>query len=196
MKIVMVSGYPAEGFKRHTGYSFAEMPHTLQWADRFRAAGLTPITYAPGDPVADLRALIDGIGEPVLLFATSGNVPTALSLLHRAAAAVFLYGYMLGADDAANQFRFANPLAGKTFDDLPWNVPVFIARAGKDQMPGLNAIIDAYVFEGLQRDLPLTLVNVPGAPHAFDVAEGNEAVNEQAIAFLRSAAGGSSSRPR
>lgn len=196
MKIVMVSGYPDEGFKRHTGYTFAETPHTLRWADRFRAAGLTPVTYSPTDPVADLRALLDGISEPVLLFATSGHVPTALALLHRAAGAVFLYGYMLGADDAAKQFRFANPLAGKTFDDLPWRVPVFIARAGKDRMPGLNATIDAYVSAGLPRCLPLTLVNVPDAPHAFDLAEANEAVNEQAVAFLRSATGGSSSRRR
>ena len=185
MKIVMVSGYPDEGFKRHTGFAFAEMPHTLQWAERFRAAGLTPVTYSPADPVADLHALLDTIGEPFLLFATSGNVPAALSALHRAKAAAFLYGYMLGADEAAKQFRFANPLAGKTFDDLPWNVPVFIGRAGKDQMPGINATIDAYVAEGLRRNQPLTVVNDPEAMHAVD----SQTFIEQAVAFLRRSPG-------
>ena len=128
MRVVMVSGYPDEGFKRHTGFAFAEMPHTLQWAERFRSIGLTPVTYSPSDPAADLLAVIDSLAEPPLLFATSGNVPTALHALHRARGAAFLYGYMLGSDDAAKQFRFANPVAGKTFDDLPWSVPVLFRR--------------------------------------------------------------------
>ena len=194
MKIVMVSGYPDEGFKRHTGFAFAEMPHTLQWAERFRSIGLTPVTYSPSDPVADLKSLIDDLDEPPLLFATSGNVPTALSILHRARGAAFLYGYMLGADDAAKQFRFANPLAGKTFDDLPWTTPVFIARAGNDQMPGLNATIDAYVAEGLKHDSPLTLVNVPGAAHALDLE--SDAIAADVLPFLTRLAAAPSSSPR
>ena len=49
-----------------------------------------------------------------------------------------------------------------------------IARAGEDQMPRLNESIDRFVAEGLKRGLPLTLVNHPHAPHAFDLMDDSE----------------------
>ena len=68
------------------------------------------------------------------------------------------------------------------------DVPLFMARAGADQCPNLNAALDRFVAVGLQRGLPLTLINLPRAPHAFDLFDDSDLsrhVVEQAIAFLR-----------
>ena len=69
----------------------------------------------------------------------------------------------------------------------PRDLPLFIARAGKDEMPGLNDSIDRFVAGALARNLPLTLVNHPTAPHAFDLVDDSEATREvirRILAFL------------
>ncbi|MGE5673936.1 MAG: alpha/beta hydrolase family protein [Mycobacterium leprae] len=65
--------------------------------------------------------------------------------------------------------------------------PVFVMRAGQDQVPGLNESIDRFVAEGLSRNHPLTLVNAPEAPHAFDIrsdAGWARAIIRQTLAFM------------
>lgn len=187
--VVIVSGYPDEGFQRVVGCRFKEMRHTVSWARLFAASGFTAVAYSNRDPIADLKTVMRGLRSEfrrVAIFATSGNVPAALSAIGDAAAAVFLYGYMLDVAEAAAAFRFANP--GLSFNDLRWDVPLFIARAGEDAMPRLNESIDRFVAEGLKRGLPLTLVNHPHAPHAFDLMDDSETsrhVVRQAIEFLR-----------
>jgi hypothetical protein len=191
--VVIVSGYPDEGFQRVAGCRFMEMRHTASWARLFAASGFTAVAYSNRGPVTDLKTVMREVRSEfrrVVLFATSGNVPTALSAIGDAAGAVFLYGYMLDVAEAAAAFRFANPALA--FDDLRWDVPLFIARAGKDQMPRLNESIDRFVAEGLKRGLPLTLVNHPHAPHAFDLMDDSETsrhVVRQAIEFLRFSCG-------
>jgi hypothetical protein len=107
--------------------------------------------------------------------------------------AVLFYGLMLDLDGSANvaaaskMFGFANPAAGKTVDDLPQNLPLFLARAGRDN-PQLNETIDGFVARALAHNLPLTFVNHPTAPHAFDIFDDSEATREivrQALAFMR-----------
>jgi hypothetical protein len=107
--------------------------------------------------------------------------------------AVLFYGLMLDLDGSANvvaasrMFGFANPAAGKTVDDLPQRLPLFIARAGGDT-PQLNETLDRFVAKALARDLPITVVNHPAAPHAFDIFDDSEATREiirQALAFMR-----------
>jgi hypothetical protein len=54
--------------------------------------------------------------------------------------------------------------------------------------PGLNDALDRFVAEGLKRGLPLTLVNHPSGPHAFDLFDDSEMSRQavaQAIDFLR-----------
>jgi hypothetical protein len=85
---------------------------------------------------------------------------------------------------AAAQFRFANPNAGRTVNDLRADVPLFIARAGQDEMPGLNAALDAFVTAALARDLPLTLVNHAGGRHAFDIFDDTDRSHEVIKAVL------------
>jgi acetyl esterase/lipase len=90
--------------------------------------------------------------------------------------------------DAAAQWKFANPNAGKSVADLPRATPLFLARAGQDQFPGLNAAMDRFVAAALQANLPLTLVNYPEAPHAFDLlldTDTSREVVRQILAFMR-----------
>jgi hypothetical protein len=94
-----------------------------------------------------------------------------------------------GVADAATQWGFANPCTERTVADLPQNVPMFIARAGADAMPRLNEALDRFVAKALARNLPITLVNEPAAPHAFDLLEDKRATREivsRILAFAQS----------
>ena len=90
-------------------------------------------------------------------------------------AAALLYGYMLDVPEAAQQFGIGVPARGRKIDDLPRAVPLLVVRAGQDQTPLLNVSLDAFVSAALARDLPLTLINQPGAPHSFDLFDDSDA---------------------
>jgi acetyl esterase/lipase len=167
------------------------------------------ITYNNQEPAADaievLRyvrahaAALDIDEHRIGVWACSGNVPNAMSLLIQEAqsnlkCAALIYGYMLDMDGStvvastAQRIGFVNPGAGKSADDLPRHVPLFIARAGQDQMPGLNDALDRFVAKGLTCNLPLTCVHDPDAPHAFDLIADTETSREtirQILAFLQ-----------
>ena len=83
---------------------------------------------------------------------------------------------------------FVNPFAGKSVDDLPKDTPLFVARAGQDQMPGLNETLDRFLARTLACNLPITFVNHSTAPHAFDLFQDSETSREiirRILAFLR-----------
>jgi hypothetical protein len=46
--------------------------------------------------------------------------------------------------EAAKKWGFVNPCAGKSVDDLPPDLPLFVARAGKDQFPEINPAMDLF----------------------------------------------------
>ncbi len=202
--VLFVTGYPDAGFQKFLGCRQKEMESYRSWARLMAASGLAAVTYSNVDPAPDALAVldflcqnsdslgIDGIG----LWACSGNAPTALSLIindpGRLKCAALFYGYMLdsgdftGVSDAARQWGFANPNQGKTTADLPRNLPLFIARAGQDETPGLNDSIDRFLASAL--DLPLTFENLPQAPHAFDLWDDSDHSREiirRSIEFMR-----------
>jgi hypothetical protein len=189
--VVLVAGYPDDGFARMLGCRFKEMRHTTSWASLLAASGLTAITYSNRDPLPDLRALLEIVDRPVALWATSGNVPAALGCLAKTfpvpiRCAAFLYGYMLDVAELAKSFHFADPAT--TFDELRWDVPLFIARADQDQTPRLNASIDRFVDEAARRSAPVTFMNHPLGPHVFDIVDDSDTsrfIVERAVAFLR-----------
>jgi hypothetical protein len=47
--------------------------------------------------------------------------------------------------------------------------PLFLARAGADEIPDLLPGLDRFIAEAIRTDYPLTLANNPGAPHSFDI---------------------------
>jgi hypothetical protein len=207
--IVFVTGYPDSGMEKMLGCKFKEMGAYTSWARLTAASGMAAITYTNREPAADILAVLqyvrqnaDGLGideNRIGLWACSGNVPNALSALIEEGGdylkcAVLCYGMMLDLDestsvmDAARQWGFVNPSAGKSVADLPKDVPLFIARAGRDQMPHLNETIDRFMIKALSCNLPITFVNHPSAPHAFDLFDPSETTREiirRILAFMQ-----------
>lgn len=205
--IISVAGYPDTGTK--VPCKFKEMMSSISWARLFAASGVVAITYTNREPVGDLHALLEhlqrhasslGIDENRIgVRAASGNVPLALSILMRGArvpmrCAVLCYGFTLDLDgatsvaEAANQWGFVNPCAGRSVDDLAGSIPLFIARAGQDGFPHLNETLDRFVAKVVTRNLPLSFVNHSDGPHAFDLFHDSETSREvirQILAFTR-----------
>jgi acetyl esterase/lipase len=172
------------------------------------ASGIVAIVYTNRNPEADLRTLLGHIREHaeslgidrrrIGLFASSGSGPLALSTLIAErgdlACAALCYPFTLDAAgsaaivESAAKWGFVNPTAGKSAGDLPPGVPLFVARAGQDELPHLNEALDRFVADALARDLPVTVVNHTGAPHAFDLVHDSDATREiirQLLRFLQ-----------
>lgn len=188
--IVIVTGYRDPSFAAVFGRRFKDMEWTRGWASLFAAAGIVAFAYTNENAVDDFERLLQTIRtraadwhvdrERVGIFAVSGHVPVALRAMFTDFAfeprcAMFAYGYMLDLDgetstaDAAKIFRFQNPCEGRSMTNYRDDVPLLVARAANDEMPGLNTTIDAFSAAVVARGAALTLVNIPRAPHAFDV---------------------------
>ena len=207
--VILVSGLSDRGARQMLGCRINEMESFASWARLIATCGAIALTYTTDtDPARDLQSVlhhvvsaagplgieIDRIG----LFASSSHVPNALGLLMaepaRLRCAVLAYGFMLdvdgstGVENAQRVWRFANPAAGRSVDDLPPDVPLLIVRAGHDAIPQVNPSIDAFVAHALRRNLPLTMINHHRAPHAFDLDDDSEMsveVVKEMLAFLR-----------
>lgn len=205
--IVVVTGFSGAR-PSPLGCAFKDMEWSVSWGRLIAASGIVAIFYTNRDPEEDVEALVQyvrqnapslGVDEQrVGVLATSGNVPLALSVLMRHGqqlkCAVMCYGFMLDLDgstgiaEAARQWGFVNAAAGKSVDDLPPGLPLLVVRAGQDQFPHLNEMIDRFVAEALARNLPVTLVNHATGPHSFDLLDDSDAARnivEQILAFMR-----------
>jgi hypothetical protein len=207
--VIFVTGYSDRGAQIMFGCRLKDMASYVSWGRLAAASGIVGITYANGDPAADVNAVLRyvrdnaaplGIDESrMAVWSCSGNVPNALSLLMQPGqdflkCAVLCYGLMLDLDgstsvaSAAAQFRFANTSAGKSVDDLPRDLPLFVARAGRDESPGLNDTMDRFLAAALRCNLPVTFVNHAEGPHAFDLFDDSEMSREivrRILSFLR-----------
>jgi dienelactone hydrolase len=205
--IVVVLGYPPRE-PNPLGCAFKEMEWSVSWGRLIAASGIVAIFYTNRTPEADLRALLDHIRKNAEslwidrrrlgLFASSGSGPLALATLieERDAlrCAALCYPHTLDAGgstaiaESAAKWGFVNPTARKSARDLPPDVPLFVARAGQDEFPHLNEALDRFVADALARDLPVTVVNHAGAPHAFDLIHDSDATREiirQLLRFLQ-----------
>ena len=207
--VIFVSGYPDPGVQKRIGCKGKEMESYISWGQLTAASGLVAITYTTGkEPAPDIHALLQYVRQNAALgtdenriglWACSGNVPNALSVLMQESreylkCAVLCYGYMLDLDgfnhmaEASRIWGCVYPCAGKSVEDLPHNIPLFIARSGRDEMPHLNETLDRFLGKALTRNLPVTFVNHPESPHAFDVLHDSETSREiirQILAFMR-----------
>jgi hypothetical protein len=207
--VLIVLGYPETGLPNVFGCTFKEMGQPTSWAKLIAASGMVAILYSNREPVEDVEAVLRHVRNNAAalghdehrigLWAGSANVALAVWLLMQAdreylRCAVLCYGYMLdagsssGVAEAQKTYRFANPGAGKSIDDVRSDVPLFIARSGREQFPGLNDTIDSFVAGALRRSLPITLVNHADAAHGFDLFHDSEVTREiirQILGFLR-----------
>jgi len=207
--VVFVNGFSDLGFQKIVGCKLKEMESYISWGQLTAASELVAITYTTGnDPATDIHELLKylrqnaadlGIdGNRIGLWACSGNVPNALSVLLQEdrdylKCAVLCYGVMLDPEgatnmtEAARQWGFVYPSGGKSIDDLSQNIPLFIARAGKDEMPRLNEIMDRFLSKAVACNLPITFVNHPTAPHSFDLMHDSDTSREivrRILAFM------------
>jgi hypothetical protein len=207
--VVIVAGYSDVGYKAFTGCAFKDTGFCVSWAQLMAASGVAAITYTNREPATDLRALLHHVRQNAAslgidanrigIWASSGNVPLALSELMQddgdfLKCAVLCYGFTLDLEgstavaEAAGTFKFVNPNAGKSVADLPQHLPLFVARAGRDEFPHLNETLDRFVAGALACNLPVTIVNHPAGPHAFDLVDDSEVSREivrQILAFMR-----------
>jgi hypothetical protein len=207
--VVIVAGFPDPGFQRMMGCKFKDMGSSVSWGRLAAASGIVAVTYTNLEPERDLHALLEhlrqnaaslGIAEHrIAVWASSGNVPLALSILMREPrsafkCAVFCYGFSLDLDgstlvaEAARQWGFANPGAGRSVADLPVDLPLFVARAGRDEIPHLNEALDLFLAAAVSCNLPISFVNHPTAPHAFDLMDDSATSREiiaSILAFMR-----------
>jgi dienelactone hydrolase len=206
--VVFVFGYPDSTIKAMIGSKLKEMGQYISWGRLTAASGLVAIIYETREPTVDIRELLAyvrqnasslGVDENrIAVWACSGNVPMALSVLMQGTSdylkcAVLYYGFMLDCEgsnsvaEAAETVGFVNPCVGRTVDDLPQDVPLFIVRAGQDN-PRLNETIDRFLGKAVVRNMPVTLTNYSDGPHAFDILDDSEISREiirQTLAFMR-----------
>src|SRR5690606_25255351 len=156
------------------------------------------------DPFRDTRALLEHVvanaaelgvdPSRVGVWSCSGNVPNAFALIRespRLACAALCYGYVTDEDGfdevarAAAQYGFVNPVL--TRSNPLRDIPLLIVRAGRDEMPGLNASLDRFITRALARNERVTVVNHADGPHAFDVLDDTDpsrAVIRQVLSFF------------
>jgi hypothetical protein len=189
--VVIALGYPdPKGLYRQMGWA-------VSWAQLIAASGRAAVIYGTRDPAADIHEVLRhirqntsklGIDERRIgILAASANVVVALSALmqdHGLSCAALLCGFTLDFDgstvvaDAAKEYGFVNACAGKSVEDLPANVPLYIVRAGREHFPGLNEAMDRFVAKALARNLPVTFVNHHTGSHTFDLDDDSEASRE------------------
>jgi hypothetical protein len=200
--VLFVIGFSDVGMRTFVGCNAKDMQCYVSWGTLMAKSGMAAITYTTAAPATDVFDLLDhlrrehdALGVDVAsigLWACSGNVPNALSVLidgrMKFRCAVLCYGFMLDLDgttfvaDAARMFRFVNPAAGRPVSDLP-PVPMLVARAGRDEMPRLNDALDRFVRHAVEDHRPITLLDIPDVPHAFDLVD-DSAASRNAIAQI------------
>jgi hypothetical protein len=206
--VLLIIGYPDAGPRRPLGCAFKEMEMWISLAQLLAASGMTAVTYTSEVPAVDIHVLINYLTDHaaplrldstrIALWAASGHVPTALATLARhnrgaIKAAVLSTGFTLDLEgstvaDAAQTYGFANAAAGIPIAELPGRVALFIARAGRDENPGLNDTLDRFVTAVIGHNLLVTIMNHPSAGHAFEINDDStlsKYIIGQMLAFMR-----------
>jgi hypothetical protein len=205
--VVFVTGFPDPGARKVLGRPAKEMGSYVSWAQLVAASGMVAITYVNQVP-ADVHAVLDHVrqnaaalgidGDRIGVWSCSGSGPMGLSVLMAEGAqaprcGALVYPYTLDVDGstgvagASKQWGFTNACEGKSVADFPRDRPLFVARAGQDQMPALNEALDRFVAAALARNLPIAVVNHATGPHAFDLFDDSETTREvvkQILAFF------------
>ncbi len=126
-------------------------------------------------------------GGPMLSLAMRGDMPYVRCLIG-------FYAFMdiqqsdYGKTEAVETVKAFSPITylEKDASKIP---PMFIARAGRDEVPTMDDSIDRFVNEALARNIALTLANHPQGVHGFDNQNDDDRSREiirSAIAFMQS----------
>jgi hypothetical protein len=199
--VVIILGFPDP---QSGGRMFGPL---TSWARLIAMSGMAAAIYGTSAPAEDVHDVLAYLRDNAALlgidrhrigvYAASANVAVALSLLMRDAdfrCVALLKGYTFDVDgstafaEASRQYGFVNATAGRSIDELPDSVPMFVLRAGREHMPGVNEALDQLAARALARNLPLTFVNDATGSHAADLDEDTEPTKRiirQVLDFLR-----------
>lgn len=89
-------------------------------------------------------------------------------------------------NESADTLKAFSPIAHLE-RDASRIVPVFVARAGQDEIPMMNESIDGFVAAATAANVPLTYMNHPTGEHGFDNQNDDHRSREiirSALAFL------------
>ncbi len=206
--VLLVIGYSDLGARRIFGCDLKDFAAYDGWARLIAARGMAAVIYQSHEPETDIAALYEylkvesgtlGLDTTrVGVWSCSGNVPNALGFLFERpelVCAALSYGYMLdlgdatAVADAAQSFGFVPAANGRSLDELP-AVPMLVVRAGRDELPGLNASIDGFARAAAAQGLPVEVMDLPDAPHAYDIMDDSDASRAaivRTLSFLKSA---------
>jgi acetyl esterase/lipase len=136
------------------------------WGRLLAASGLTAAIVNHRMIHSDVEAAID-FAKATGVFVWSGGGPLLANLSPRVKCAAAFYAIL----------------------DCPvLKVPTFVARAGRDEVPGVKETIDQYVSAAIAQNAPLTFVNHPSGEHGFDNQNDDDRSREiirAAIEFLK-----------
>jgi len=198
-----------------TAYTPKDWGIYTSWGRLVAASGFVGVTFThaleyPGSlekGARDVRAAIDYVranadkyhfdkdrialiaysaGGPMLSLAMDGDMPFVRCLI----------GFYAFMDVQQSDYRKTEPPGTlKAFSPItylqrdPSKIPpLFIARAGRDQVPMMNDSIDRFVKEALARNIALTLANHPQGVHSFDNQNDDDRSREiirDALAFMQ-----------
>ena len=193
--VVFVFGY-SDTVMRNTSVSkLKDMGQYVSWAQLIASSGLVALTYETLDPASDIEKVIQYVranasslqidAGRIALWSCSGNVPTALSLLTNESkdylkCAVFYYGFTFElpgstkVSELSTKIGFAFPAILGVPDTLRWDVPIFLVRAGLDNVPYLNETLSRFIMLATSKNAPLEFRNLPNAQHGFDILDDND----------------------
>ncbi len=208
--VILVSGYPDAQVAAMLGARPRDIGLATSWGRLIAASGMAAIVYACPEPTHALESLLAFVqthGEAhgidkhrVALWASSGNGPTAVGAIAAGgiSAAVMLNSYLIDLDGpgdiakGARLFGYTNGGAGLKLAALA-HTPLLLVRSGQDATPGLNLNLDRYITAALSANHPLTVINHPTAPHAFELFDPTDTsrnVLRRVLAFLKAELGG------
>jgi hypothetical protein len=169
------------------GNRLKDWPVYRSWARLMAASGWIGVTFdargphdRSGPDIRDLFRFLRSDGgrigvdaDRIAAWVCSGNVTSGLPFL------------MDGADPGVRGAVVYYGVASDT--KIRPDLPIYYVRAGRDN-PRLNAGIDALWTRAVAAGAPWTMVNAPGAHHAFDVLDDTEEsrrIVEDTVAFVR-----------
>jgi dienelactone hydrolase len=106
---------------------------------------------------------------------------------------VAFYGY-LECQQSQSHTDNESPATVKAFSPITYfqgerspMIPIFVARAGQDEIPTMNDSIDRFMAAAIAVNAPVTFMNHPFGEHRFDNQNDDERSREiirSAIAFM------------
>jgi acetyl esterase/lipase/ketosteroid isomerase-like protein len=161
-------------------------PHYDQAADDVRSAVRYVEAHAQelhADPSRICLASYSA-GGPLLSLALRGDIAGVRCLVaFYSILDVRKSGLPIKNETPANLQAFS-PITYLTRPNLP---PLFVARAGRDEVPRLNEALDHFVAEALRNDVDIIFMNHATGEHGFDAAsdERSSEIVRMALEFMK-----------